>query len=85
MNFKFNEEFRKDNPQTVGETDSYFDLDNYKDWLEEKLDNSNNFINDLIALRNHYKVLEGEYVVSIHELDGLLADYGLARDGVLEQ
>lgn len=34
--YKFEEQFRKDNPQTVGEKDKHFDLDNYKDWLEEK-------------------------------------------------
>lgn len=37
MNYKFEQEFRKDNPQTIGETDKHFDLDNYKDWLESKL------------------------------------------------
>lgn len=37
MKWKFEEEFRRDKPETVGETDSHFDLDNYKDWLEAKL------------------------------------------------
>lgn len=37
MKWQYEQEFRLDNPQTVGETDSYFDLDNYKDWLENKL------------------------------------------------
>jgi hypothetical protein len=36
--WKFEEQFRKDNPQTIGETDKHFDLDNYKYWLENKLD-----------------------------------------------
>lgn len=35
--YKFEKEFRKEMPQTIGETDSHFDLDNYKDWLEQKL------------------------------------------------
>jgi hypothetical protein len=35
--WKFEEQFRKDNPQTIGETDKHFDLNNYKDWLEMKL------------------------------------------------
>jgi hypothetical protein len=36
--FKFEEQFRAENPQTIGEADSHFDLDNYKDWLESKLE-----------------------------------------------
>ena len=35
--FTFEKQFRRDKPETIGETDSIFDLDNYKDWLEEKL------------------------------------------------
>ena len=34
--FKFEKQFRDENPQTVGETDSYFDLGNYNEWLENK-------------------------------------------------
>lgn len=37
MKWKFENEFRADNPETIGETDKEFDLDNYKDWLEQKL------------------------------------------------
>lgn len=37
MRYAFEEEFRLDHPETVGETDSHFDLDNYKDWLEAQL------------------------------------------------
>lgn len=37
MRYIFEEEFRLDHPETVGETDSHFDLDNYKDWLEAQL------------------------------------------------
>ena len=36
--YKYEEQFRAENPQTIGETDKSFDLDNYKDWLEKKLD-----------------------------------------------
>jgi len=36
--FIYEKQFREDNPQTVGEQDPIFDLDNYKDWLEEKLE-----------------------------------------------
>jgi hypothetical protein len=35
--YKFEKQFREENPQTIGETDRHFDLDNYKDWLESKL------------------------------------------------
>ena len=35
--WKYEQEFRIDKPETVGETDNHFDLDNYKDWLEEQL------------------------------------------------
>ena len=37
MRYTFEEEFRLDHPETVGETDSHFDLGNYKDWLEAQL------------------------------------------------
>lgn len=35
--FKFEEQFRSENPQTIGEADKHCDLENYKEWLEEKL------------------------------------------------
>lgn len=35
--WKYEQEFRIDKPETIGETDKSFDLDNYKDWLEEQL------------------------------------------------
>jgi hypothetical protein len=37
MRYTFEEEFRLDRPETVGETDRHFDLDNYKEWLEAQL------------------------------------------------
>ena len=37
MKWKFEKEFRLDKPETIGETDRHFDLDNYKDWLELQL------------------------------------------------
>jgi hypothetical protein len=37
--WKFEKQFRKDNSQTIGETDRHYDLDNYKDWLESEIDN----------------------------------------------
>ena len=35
--WKYEQEFRINKPETVGEKDKHFDLDNYKDWLEEQL------------------------------------------------
>ena len=35
--FKFEKQFRAENPQTIGETDKLYDLDNYKEWLESKV------------------------------------------------
>lgn len=29
-NWKFEKQFREDNPQTIGETDTDFDLENYR-------------------------------------------------------
>ena len=37
MRYTFEEEFRLDHPETVGEPDIHFDLENYKDWLEAQL------------------------------------------------
>ena len=34
---KFDKAFRRENPQTIGETDSHFDLSNYTEWLERKI------------------------------------------------
>jgi ferric-dicitrate binding protein FerR (iron transport regulator) len=52
--YQFEKQFRLENPQTVGETDSHFDLDNYKDWLEQKLIASNVALNDLVFQVNQY-------------------------------
>ena len=40
MKEEFEQEFRLDKPETIGETDKIFDLYNYKDWLELKLTES---------------------------------------------
>lgn len=41
MKWKYEKEFRAAHPETVGETDSEFDLDNYKDFLESLIEKSN--------------------------------------------
>ena len=38
--YKYEKEFREENPQTIGETDRQYDLSNYKDWLERKLEDT---------------------------------------------
>ena len=35
--YQFEKQFRFEKPETIGEEDSVFDLENYKDWLEQKL------------------------------------------------
>lgn len=35
---KFNNEFRKAKPETIGETDSEFDMQNYAEWLESEFE-----------------------------------------------
>jgi len=44
---KYEKQFRIDHPETVGETDSHFDLDNYKDWLEARLDTAEKLLKEL--------------------------------------
>jgi hypothetical protein len=38
--YKYEKQFRAENPQTIEETDQQFDLSNYKDWLERKLEDA---------------------------------------------
>ena len=35
MKWKYEKEYREKHPETIGETDREYDLDNYKDFLEE--------------------------------------------------
>lgn len=37
---KFWREFRADHPETIGETDTAFDLSNYAEWIDEQLESS---------------------------------------------
>lgn len=48
--WKFEEQFRKENPQTIGETDKCFDLENYKDWLESKLEGTIETLSEVAIL-----------------------------------
>lgn len=42
---QFENQFRTEKPETIGETDSHFDLSNYNDFIEEKL---NYFLNKVL-------------------------------------
>ncbi len=66
--YKYEQQFRKDNPQTIGETDKVFDLDNYKDWLQEMIfeqlecltdivNNSDKMISDGIPTESYYQLI----------------------------
>ena len=59
MKWKFEKEFRLDKPETIGETDRHFDLDNYKDWLEYQLAEARKQLN-LFAVSNNEVAVEPE-------------------------
>ena len=71
MRYTFEEEFRLDHPETVGETDQYFDLDNYKDWLEAQLLEARkqlalyNVVGQSEQLRAFKQFLQSEYHLSV--------------------
>jgi len=50
MVFKFEDRYRRDMPQTTGETDSVFDRANYCEWLEKSLDEAEQRVADCEGL-----------------------------------
>ena len=56
MKWKFEEEFRLDKPETIGETDRHFDLDNYKDWLEYQLAEARKQLSLFVVSNNEVSV-----------------------------
>lgn len=50
--WKYELEYRIDKPETEGETDKHFDLDNYKDWLEEQLTNCRKQLSILLVSKS---------------------------------
>jgi len=50
--YKYEKEFREENPQTINETDKHFDLDNYKDWLETKIEKDADYCSLLVKCCN---------------------------------
>ena len=49
---KYEKQFRKDNPKTIGESDHTFDLSNYKDWLDKQHSQLLKQNNEMIAFLN---------------------------------
>ncbi len=69
--YKYEKEFREENPQTIGETDQQFDLDNYKDWLEKKLevvDEKNRLIRKWVNIMYEHKINDRENLIFIKEI-----------------
>jgi len=58
MSWKFEKSFREAHPETIGETDSHFDLDNYKDWLEKQLEAKDKTIASLQESHDFLECLE---------------------------
>lgn len=91
--YKYEKQFREENPETVGETDKHFDLSNYKDWLESKLekleaqfaqetpliDKLNIAIEGLERIQSPIRYLQQEAEKSGASLDGQYA-VGLSQD-----
>ena len=46
LNKRFEPEYRLAHTETIGENDAHYDLDNYADWLDEKLILINEVIED---------------------------------------
>lgn len=63
--FKFDKDFRKAYPETVGETDAHFDLDNYKEWLEEELTTARDKLQDLTeVVEGNWKLVGHSYQIA---------------------
>jgi hypothetical protein len=62
MKWKFEEEFRLDKPETIGETDRHFDLDNYKDWLEYQLAEARKQLSLFAVSNNEVAVAFGSWL-----------------------
>ena len=69
MKWKFEEEFRLDKPETIGETDRHFDLDNYKDWLEYQLAEARKQLSLFAVSNNEVAVCEHEWVRTADDFD----------------
>ena len=52
--YQFEKQFRLEKPETIGEEDSVFDLENYKDWIEQKLIQSGIALTELSSQVKQY-------------------------------
>lgn len=76
--WKFEKEFRDEHPETIGEADLTFDLDNYRSWLENNLEEyasqprgevseeMTEFLKFIKEQRNDFVKVAGTYDVSNH-------------------
>lgn len=53
---KYDAEFRKDHPETIGETDQTFDRANYCEWLEKRVADRDALRAELDALRHEVEL-----------------------------
>lgn len=75
--YQFEKQFRFEKPETIGEEDSVFDLDNYKDWLEEKL------IQSIIALEELSSKVKQYAIGSTETIDYFRDELKLANDALV--
>ena len=66
--WKYEQEFRIDKPETVGETDKHFDLDNYKDWLEEQLTDCRKQLSIHSVVPSYYQVVQETRKLGLQEV-----------------
>ena len=69
---KYAAEFRKDHPETIGETDQTFDLSNYCEWLEKR-------VADRDALRAEVEALRHEVELTNEHEHQILTERNEAR------
>lgn len=67
MKWKYEKEFREKYPQTIGETDKEFDLDNYKDFLEELIEKANGVYAQLADVLAEFEPMIFDFVESHNE------------------
>jgi len=74
---RFEQEFRADHPETIGETDNKFDQYNYIDWLEQKLAelSSKQNADDWIPLSDKTRLIPNEGDIEILFRCGQVMDY----------
>jgi hypothetical protein len=68
MAFKYEKQFRKEKPETVGESDAIFDLDNYREWLEDKIEVSHELLESVVELQEqNYGNGSATHIALVHK------------------